>query len=119
MTRFFFREGQKCKGIFATLATGQLQTSRALVMGFCDKRRMVSPNMKTENDLHNLRGKSTEELCQWTTGFKEGTAPHLLGKQELERRSQGPALRAANRANLIALGSAVLSLAAVVISIVK
>ena len=60
-------------------------------------------------DPHGIKKMSDYELEKWTGGFKPGHAKHIAGMRELDRRSQGPALRRATIALWVASGSAVVA----------
>lgn len=48
--------------------------------------------MACKNDLHDLRSKTDEELCQWIAGWNDqkGIGYRILGQHELERRQRRP-----------------------------
>jgi len=68
-----------------------------------------------DDDPHGLRNKSYAELLTWTGGWRAGTANHIAGQQELQRRAGQQPLRLST----IAIGIALLSLAVAVYAALK
>ncbi len=73
---------------------------------------------RRKRDESHLRKMPLDELITYTGGWKPGTPEHIKGKLEIERRTQSPIDRRTWIAIWIAVGSFVVALISLIVSLV-